>query len=82
MRFVIPSIVVGLLASCWVAGLAPASPAPPTKAPPGVPAAASAADNEAAARHAKRTLCRKQARSKKLVSGRKTAYIKNCMQAP
>ena len=81
MRFVIPRIVVGLLASCWVVGLAPATPAPQTK-PAAVPAAPSAADNEAAAKHAKRTLCLKQAKSKKLIGAQKAAYIKDCLNAP
>ena len=59
---------------------APATAAPATAAP--VPASgASSADNEAAARHAKRTACINQARAKKLVGAQKTAYIKACIGA-
>jgi hypothetical protein len=42
----------------------------------------SSADNEAAARHAKRTACINQARAKKLVGAQKSAYIKGCIGAP
>lgn len=82
MRFVIPSIVIACLASCWAAGLAPAAPVQQTRPPSATAAAPTAADNEAAAKHAKRTLCRKQAKSKKLVGAHKTTYIKDCMSAP
>ena len=44
--------------------------------------AALAADNDAAAKHAKRTACRKNAKVKKLVGDQKTTYIKNCVAAP
>jgi hypothetical protein len=70
----------------WAA-TAPPSPVPPATAhapaPAPVPAAnTSAPDNEAAARHAKRTACITQARAKKLVGAQKTAYIKGCIGAP
>ena len=60
---------------------------PPATAPTATataPASASTAsvDNEAAARHAKRTACINQARAKKLVGAQKTAYIKGCIGAP
>jgi hypothetical protein len=42
----------------------------------------SSADNEAAARHAKRTACINQARAKKLVGAQKNAYIKGCVGTP
>jgi hypothetical protein len=38
--------------------------------------------NDDAAKHAKRTACLKDAKAKKLVGGDKTAFIKNCMDAP
>ena len=50
--------------------------------PPRPAGGASNADNEAAARHAKRTACINQARAKKLVGAQKTAYIKGCVGAP
>jgi hypothetical protein len=78
MRSLIPSIVVGCLASCWAVGLTAGAPAAPPKPPP-APSSPSAADNEAAAKHAKRTLCLKQAKSKKLVGAQRTEYIKDCM---
>jgi hypothetical protein len=68
----------------WAA-TAPAAPVPPVTAHAPAPAPAantSAADNEAAARHAKRTACITQARAKKLVGAQKTAYIKGCIGTP
>ena len=38
--------------------------------------------NDAAARHAKRTSCLKEARAHKLVGADKTAFIKVCIDAP
>lgn len=57
-----------------------AAPAPASTAPaaPGTPSSSSAAD-EAAARHAKRTACLKNARLKKLVGAKRTSYVKECM---
>jgi len=37
--------------------------------------------DEAAARHAKRTACLKNARVKKLVGAQRTSYVKQCMAA-
>lgn len=50
-------------------------------APP-APADAAGSSADAAARHAKRTACLKQAKTKKLVGAAKTAFIKNCVAAP
>jgi hypothetical protein len=44
--------------------------------------AATAADGDAAAKHAKRTACLKSAKAKKLVGAQKTAFIKECVAAP
>jgi hypothetical protein len=41
-----------------------------------------AASGDAAAKHAKRTACLKEARVKKLVSAAKTSFVKNCVAAP
>lgn len=61
---------------------APQTPAPATAAPaPAAPAPASTA-NDAAARHLKRTACLKEARTKKLIGADKTAFLKNCIDAP
>jgi hypothetical protein len=60
----------------------PAAAPPPTAAAQPAPAAGTGnADNEAAARHAKRTACINQARAKKLVGAQKTAFIKGCIGA-
>jgi hypothetical protein len=84
------SAVALLIALSAIAGeLSWAASAPPATVPP-TPAATtpapaggtSSADNEAAARHAKRTACINQARAKKLVGAQKTAYLKSCIGTP
>jgi hypothetical protein len=91
MRGLLPAIAVCLLLAGTLslrapAQSAPAPPAAPAKPPaaakPLAPATAGSADNDAAARHAKRTACIKEARAKKLVGGQKTAYIKDCASIP
>jgi hypothetical protein len=73
-------IALSAAAGSW-ASEPPATAPPPAAATP--PAAGTAnADNEAAARHAKRTACINQARAKKLVGAQKAAYIKGCIGAP
>ncbi len=54
--------------------------------PPPVPTGAAhtgadGAQSDAAEKHAKRTACLKDAKSKKLVGPQKTAFLKNCMAA-
>lgn len=82
MRVLLPAmtvcllvLAVGSVASTAAAQSEPAAPARP-------PLAATSADNDAAAKHAKRTACLKEARAKKLVGAQKTAYIKDCTAAP
>jgi hypothetical protein len=53
----------------------PGTSAPPTAATP-MPA------SDAAAKHAKRTACLKDAKAKKLVGADKTSFIKTCIAAP
>jgi hypothetical protein len=74
-----PCIAGGLLLSC-AAGFAGAdtAPAPPTK----IAASTPAADNDAAAKHAKRTACRYEAKTKKIVGARKDAFINDCVSKP
>lgn len=60
---------------------APASSAAPGATPAATTAATTAAD-DAAAKHAKRTACLAQAKAQKLVGAEKTAYLKNCIDAP
>ncbi len=55
-----------------------AQSAPPAAASSAAPVASDAA----AARHLKRTACLKQARTKKLIGAAKTAFLKNCIEAP
>jgi hypothetical protein len=60
---------------------APASPAAPAPTLPAAQAAPPDAGSEAAERHAKRTACIKDAKTKKLHGPDKTAYIKTCASA-
>jgi hypothetical protein len=81
------ALLISLLADAgswsWAAAEPPATtPAPAAAARPPPAGNASSADNEAAARHAKRTACINQARAKKLVGAQKTAYIKGCIDTP
>ncbi len=70
---------------------APAAPAAPAATPAAptassVPATAQPSAalplSDAAAKHAKRTACLKDARDKKLVGADRTAYLKACNNAP
>jgi hypothetical protein len=62
---------------------APQPTVPPAAAAPAVPATSSpTTGSDAADRHAKRTACIKDAKTKKLLGPDKTAYIKNCAATP
>jgi hypothetical protein len=92
------SSVVAAVCLCLapVAGGFAAPPAPLADAPPaavpatGVPAAAkpspaaapAPSSGDAAAKHAKRTACLKEAKAKKLVGADKTSFLKTCIAAP
>ena len=83
MRVLIPAMTVCLLllaggsaTSSSTAQSQPAAPAAPAQPPAASP------DNDAAAKHAKRTACLKQARAKKLVGAQRTAYVKDCTATP
>jgi hypothetical protein len=55
----------------------------PTKTPePATVAVSNAAANEDAAKHAKRTACLKEAKSKKLIGAERAAYLRNCIAPP
>jgi hypothetical protein len=87
MRVLLPAMTVCLLLAVGgpdsiVAAQSAPAPAPAAAAPPPAAATGSSADNDAAAKHAKRTACLKEARAKKLVGAQKTAYIKDCTTAP
>jgi hypothetical protein len=46
------------------------------------PAATTPAAGDAAAKHAKRTACLQEAKTKKLVGAEKTAFLRDCIAAP
>jgi hypothetical protein len=71
-----------LLAVGNVYSIAAAQSEPARSAAGSAAASGTSADNDAAAKHAKRTACLKEARTKKLVGAQKTAYIKDCTAAP
>ena len=58
-----------------------AAPAPAT-APSAATASAAPTANDAAAKHAKRTACLKDAKTKKLVGAEKSAFLKDCIATP
>jgi hypothetical protein len=61
----------------------PAAVTTPSAAAAPAPAAGSAATAAAdAAKHAKRTACLKDAKTKKLVGTEKSAFLKDCIAAP
>jgi hypothetical protein len=63
---------------CAVQTATSQTPAPaPASGPSSVPAA-----GDAAAKHAKRTACLKQTKTRKLVGADKAAFLKNCIGAP
>jgi hypothetical protein len=86
MRTWVPATAACLLLSALAAANEPpaASSPAPTSTPPATAgtAAGATADNEAAAKHAKRTACLKAAKAKKLVGPQRTAFIKECIAAP
>lgn len=71
------ALAAGISAAKSPAPASPASTATPRPAP--APAAGSSIDNDAPARHARRTACLKDAKSKKLVGAQRDAYVKNCV---
>jgi hypothetical protein len=86
MRVLLPAMTVCLLLVGGSVDSIAAAQTGPAGSAGGAGTAAAAtgtsADNDAAAKHAKRTACLKEARAKKLVGAQKTAYIKDCTAAP
>jgi hypothetical protein len=81
------SVVSGwLIAAAATAGATqtkvPAPASAPSNAAPKPAAAGSATDGDAPARHARRTVCLKNAKAKKLVGAQRTSYVKDCMGGP
>jgi len=61
---------------------AASTPAPAAAPTAATPAAASATSGDAAAKHAKRTGCLKDAKAKKLVGADRTSFLNACIAAP
>ena len=59
-----------------------ALPATPQASAPQAISPSAQVANDAAARHAKRTSCLKEARARKLIGTEKTAFLKHCIDAP
>jgi hypothetical protein len=57
-------------------------PEPPKAGDATTIAAAAVAGNADAAKHAKRTACLKDAKSKKLIGADRSAFLRNCLAAP
>jgi hypothetical protein len=90
MRTFLPAALpcLAILMGGWLiaAAAAPGGGPPKTPAPASAPLPAAAQkpatapiDNDAPARHLKRTACLKDAKTKKLVGSQRTAYVKGCM---
>ena len=79
MRFI--PVLLALLSTCLASQASLAdSPAPPAaSAATAAPAAAPAGGIDHAAKHAKLTACRDQARAKKLIGAEKKAFIAHCV---
>jgi hypothetical protein len=60
----------------------PGTAEPGAAATPASPPAATPPPGDAAAKHAKRTACLKDAKAKKLVGAEKTAFLKDCIAPP
>ena len=74
-------VIAAAAAYCSLLPVAAGDAATPAPQPANAPAAASAG-GDAAAKHAKRTACLKDAKAKKLVGAEKTSFLKNCIAAP
>ena len=59
-----------------------ALPATPQASAPETTSPSTQVANDAAARHAKRTSCLKEAKARKLIGTEKTAFLKHCIDAP
>jgi hypothetical protein len=68
-------------ASCVGLLLWTVQPAASQSAAPAAEDAAPSTQSDAADKHAKRTACLKDAKTKKLVGAQKTAFLKECMSA-
>lgn len=83
LAFAASALCLTALGLSFVALADQTATAPPAAAtaPTAPPAAAPVASDDAA-KHLKRTACLKEARAKKLIGADKTAFLKNCIEAP
>jgi hypothetical protein len=86
MRLSLPAIALSVCVSPFgLAASGPSGDVAKTASPKAVPATVApppdAPASDAAARHAKRTACLKQAKAKKLVGADKNSFIKDCIAA-
>ncbi|HLZ99984.1 MAG TPA: hypothetical protein VKP66_18750 [Steroidobacteraceae bacterium] len=85
MRLSLPAIALSVCvcpfgpAAAGTSGDVAKAPAPKTATAPAMQPSATPDASDAAARHAKRTACIKQARTKKLVGAEKNSFIKDCI---
>jgi hypothetical protein len=83
VRFYLPA--AGVLCLMSIVGAHPAPPAAPAANPAAAsaasdpPSAAAASNSGEAARHAKRTACLKEAKTRKMIGAARNAYIKDCI---
>jgi hypothetical protein len=73
-------IAMMLAATCTALFICAVQPAA-SQAPAPVAVEAAGAQSDAAEKHAKRTACLKDAKSRKLVGPQKTAFLKDCMSS-
>lgn len=80
MRSLLPVSAALLVLVTFASGGATADTdkSPPASAPP----PATPPESDAAARHAKRTACLKEAKTRKLLGAQKSAFLKECVSAP
>jgi hypothetical protein len=86
VRITLTCLLSAVAATANAATAAAAAITPPAggTAPVGssIPASGTMSDGDAAAKHAKRTACLKEAKARKLVGEKKTAFVKDCVAAP
>jgi len=85
MRLGLAASILGLC--LFVSTLLPAIPQTTASSAATAPAGTAPSDaagraGDAAAKHAKRTVCLKDAKTRKLVGAEKTAFLKDCIAAP
>jgi psiF repeat len=70
---------MGMVMATLPAAAQPAYTTAPPSTPPPSATSTDGSGSEAAARHAKRTACLKEAKAKKLVGAEKNSFIKDCV---